>query len=76
MPDYDNTNKGVLFPNKYKENGDNRPDYTGTVDVEGKEYRLAAWERTSKNDNTYLSVVLSEPQQREASSTSSESVPF
>ena len=25
MPDYDNTNKGVLFVNTYREEGDNKP---------------------------------------------------
>jgi uncharacterized protein (DUF736 family) len=77
MPDYDDTNKGVLFPNRYKEDGDKRPNYTGTVNVNGEEFRLAAWDRTSKNNNAYLSVVVSEPREKEVAQTSSsEEVPF
>ncbi len=40
MSDYDNTNSGALFKNNTKEEGDSRPDMTGVVDVNGKEYRL------------------------------------
>ena len=32
---YDDTNKGVLFDNKYKEEGDRKHDYTGYIYVEG-----------------------------------------
>ena len=39
MSDYDNTNKGAMFPNRYKEDGDKRPDHTGNLDVDGKEYK-------------------------------------
>jgi len=61
MPEYQTENRGVLFPNRYKEEGDNKPDYTGKVDVNGEEWRLAAWENTSKKGNSYLSVAVSEP---------------
>lgn len=39
---YDNTNRGVLFENDRKET-DNHPDYTGKLNVDGKEYWLSAW---------------------------------
>ena len=65
MPDYDNTNKGVLFPNQYKEEGDSKPDYLGNVNVNGKEWSLAAWENTSKNGKEYLGVRVSEPRVKE-----------
>ena len=29
MSDYDNNNKGAIFRNSYKEEGDNKPDYVG-----------------------------------------------
>ncbi len=38
---YDNTNTGVLFKNE-KEH-DKQPDYTGKINVEGVEKRLAGW---------------------------------
>ena len=56
MSDYDNTDRGAMFPNKYKEDGDKRPDHTGNLDVGGKEFKIAAWQSTSKAGNSYLSI--------------------
>ena len=50
--EYDNTNRGAMFVNSYKEDGDNRPDFTGTIDVEGVEYKIAGWKRTSEKKGT------------------------
>lgn len=44
---YDNTNRGVLFKNDRKET-DNHPDYTGRIDIDGKEYFLSAWIKEGK----------------------------
>ena len=41
-----------MFVNSYKEDGDNRPDFTGTIDVEGVEYKIAGWKRTSEKKGT------------------------
>lgn len=57
---YDNTNSGVLFRNEDKGDGDKRPDYTGKLNVEGEDYRLAAWVRESKAGTKFLSVKISE----------------
>ena len=73
MPEYDNENRGVLFPNKYKEDGDKKPNYTGSVDVQGEQWRLAAWDNTSKNGVKYISLVVSEPKEKEEVE---EEVPF
>ena len=62
MSDYDNTNSGALFKNNTKEEGDNRPDMTGVVNVDGKEWRLSAWQNTSKSGMKYLSLKVSEKQ--------------
>ncbi|WP_339908270.1 hypothetical protein [Symmachiella dynata] len=48
MPEYDNTNRGVLFRNKNRKT-DKHPDYTGTINIRGEEFRLAAWTKTSRN---------------------------
>jgi uncharacterized protein (DUF736 family) len=56
MSEYDNTNSGVLFANNYKEDGDSRPDFVGSLDVNGTEYRLAGWKNTSKAGKRYISV--------------------
>ena len=58
--DYDNRNKGVLF-NEETKKSENHPDWTGKLDVEGKEYRIAAWERTTKTGQPILSLAISEP---------------
>ncbi len=52
---YDNTNRGVLFPNDKKGN-ENRPDFTGDLNVGGVEYKLSAWKKASKAGNNFLSI--------------------
>jgi hypothetical protein len=62
MTQYDNTNRGVLFDNDRKES-DNHPDYTGKINVEGKEYWLSAWVKEgSKGEFFSLSVKPKEAQ--------------
>ena len=61
MPEYDNTNSGVLFQNNQKTT-EKSPDYTGKLDVNGHEYRLAGWKKKAKNGATFLSLKISEPQ--------------
>jgi len=75
MSDYDNTNRGAMFPNKYKEDGDKRPDHTGSLNVDGKEFKIAAWQSTSKAGNDYLSVRITEPEMSE-SSNDGDGIPF
>jgi len=41
---YDNTNRGQIWPNDKKEK-DTHPDFKGSVNIEGKEYRVSAWKR-------------------------------
>lgn len=62
MPEYDDELRGVLFPEREKKS-DRHPDFTGTVTVEGKEYRVAAWKRATKSDGRpFLSFTLEEKQ--------------
>ena len=42
--EYDNTNRGQIWRNDKKET-DTQPDFKGSINVEGKEYWLAAWKR-------------------------------
>lgn len=55
MPEYDNTNRGVLFKNDQKEQ-ESHPDYTGKIDVGGKEFYLSAWIKTSKKGQKFMSL--------------------
>ncbi len=79
MADYDNTNTFALFKQD-KEGNEKRPDYTGTITLEGgKELRLSAWIRESKSGLKYLSGQASEPLNKGGVSNASvegEDVPF
>lgn len=59
--EYDNTNKGALFRDTEKAEGSKKPDYTGKLNVAGKDYRLAGWLRESKSGVKFLSIAISEP---------------
>jgi len=59
--EYDNTNKGVLFRDAEKAEGSKKPDYTGKLNVNGKDYRLAGWLREAKTGTKFLSLSISEP---------------
>ena len=52
---YDNTNRGALFRNNRKEQ-DSQPDHTGSINIDGKEYYLNAWIKTSQNGNKFFSL--------------------
>lgn len=44
MEDYDQTNRGSIWKNEKKET-EKHPDFTGSLNVEGKEYWISAWKR-------------------------------
>lgn len=46
---------GALFENSRKTT-DKQPDYTGTVIIEGVEYWISAWDKTSAKGEDYLSL--------------------
>jgi hypothetical protein len=55
MAEYDNTNRGVLFKNDRKEAGDKKPEYTGSLNVDGVEFFLDAWLKDGKSGK-FMSV--------------------
>lgn len=70
MSNYDNTNTGSLFKN---DKGDNekRPDYKGSVNVDGVEYWLSAWIRTAGDNSKragekFMSLKLEAKEQQQA----------
>jgi hypothetical protein len=72
MSDYQNNenkpNTGALFQNKYKEEGDSKPDWTGPFTNErGDDMRVGIWFRTSKAGNPYIHVEVSEKQEKRES---------
>ena len=44
MSEDDHTNRGSIWMNDKKET-ENHPDFTGSLNVEGKEYWVSAWKR-------------------------------
>jgi len=57
--DYDNTNKGALFRNDDKDR-----DYSGSINVEGTEYWLSGYVRTSKSGRKFLSLSVKPKQEK------------
>jgi hypothetical protein len=52
MTTYDNTNSGLLAKND-KQGNESRPDYRGSINVDGREYWLSAWIKQGR-DGTRL----------------------
>ena len=65
MTQYDNTNSGTLFKNDKKAK-DTDPAYKGQINVEGKEYWMSSWVRTSKQGASFMSIKLT-PKDRQSS---------
>ncbi len=56
MPrEYDNTNRGALFKND-KGGVETRPDYRGSINVDGKEFWIDSWLKTSKKGEKFMSL--------------------
>ena len=62
--EYDNTNSGALFKNDKKGN-EKAPDYAGKINVDGTDYRLAAWVREGKSGK-FMSLKVSELMEKKA----------
>ena len=48
MSGYDSTNKGILGRNDRKTQ-DNHPDFSGSINVEGRDYWLSGWIKERKD---------------------------
>lgn len=58
-------NFGFFMQSRFYEEGGNKPFYTGKIEVDGKEWELAAWFKVSdKTGSEYFSVKVSEPRQQ------------
>lgn len=73
MSNYDNTNSGALFINKNRKE-DKHPNYTGKLNVEGKEFQIVGWIRQTKTGEQYLSIKLSEPFKKEELQNTTEKI--
>lgn len=52
---FDNTNRGVLFTNN-KKKSDKSPDYTGTINIDGEDKKISAWNKTSGKGTSFISI--------------------
>jgi hypothetical protein len=48
-------NSGSLFQNKDKKS-DNHPDHSGSIRIDGKDYWLSGWRKTSSNGTPWMSL--------------------
>lgn len=55
--------QGSLFSNDRKQ-FENQPDFTGTVTINGRDMRIAAWNKVSNSGRPYISIQISEFQQQ------------
>jgi hypothetical protein len=56
MTTYDNTNRGVLINERDRKTKDDDRDYAGSINIDGTEYWLSGWVKTSKKGNKFLSL--------------------
>jgi hypothetical protein len=61
--DYDNTNRGALFNERDKKTKDEDRDYGGSINVDGTEYWLSAWIKTSKKTGQKFMSLSIKPKQ-------------
>lgn len=72
-------NTGTLFKND--KGSEKAPGYKGTINVEGKEYEIAAWVKESKTGSKFFSLKIQEPykadkQVEEKPTDFDDSIPF
>jgi hypothetical protein len=64
MTQFDNTNRGALFNNRDRKEKDSQPDYSGTLNVDGKEYFLNGWLKDGKSGKFFSLSVKPKEQQK------------
>lgn len=60
-------NSFKLWKNKYKKEGDKKPDYTGNGVFSGDTKDVSLWINEDKNGDRYLSGLLREPYKKDES---------
>jgi hypothetical protein len=66
--DHDNTNRFTLFRNKDRKT-DGSPEYSGSINIDGVEYRLGAWVKEGKNGRFFSGSVRPKDQRPKGSMT-------
>jgi hypothetical protein len=68
MAEFDNTNRGSIFRND-KKLEEKHPDMNGSINIEGTEYWISGWKKTSKAGSGFISLSV-RPKQDQASKPS------
>ena len=55
---YDNLNRGALFNCRADKKSDDDRDYSGTINIEGREYWLSGWLKVSKKGTKFVSLAV------------------
>ena len=71
--EFDNTNRGSLFKND-KKTTEQMPDYKGQINVNGEEFWINAWLKTSKQGTKFMSLSVT-PKDRQVSEPTRKSIP-
>jgi hypothetical protein len=71
---YDNHNRGALFREE-KTGADDR-DYSGQLNVDGVEYWLSGWVKTSKKGQKFLSLSVKPKTPARAQEDTDDEIPF
>lgn len=69
--EYDNTNRGVIFLQDAET--ERHPNFGGSINVDGKEYYLSGWSKTSQNNKKYISLSVKEKQAENGQNSTSNS---
>jgi hypothetical protein len=71
--EFDNTNRGSLFKNDKKE-AETHADYKGQINVNGEEFWINAWLKTSKQGTKFMSLSVS-PKDRQVNEPTRRNTP-
>ena len=73
---YDDTNRGVLFRSREAPKTDKHPSHSGTINVEGREYRVSGGMKQSKAGEKFLSLAVTPKDAKPVSSPAPKSGNF
>ena len=74
---FDNTNTGILFKAK-EQKTDKHPGFTGSMNIDGREYWLSAWVRQTKQGEKFfsMSVKAKEAKLKQGNMDSGDDIPW
>ena len=68
MSDYDNNLTGVLFKNRELKS-ERSPLYSGSCEIDGTEYWISSWVKTSKKGSPFMSLSFTAKEEQKSTQT-------